>query len=111
MADLLIEFKPKQAFGARGMKMDLPDYVWLSRHRRCCRLPAGFPVDGKDWKPTRSPEPGDSLDPSPGRLTGGSAESTGTGGNALGPHATGRHELFDIVALAIGTLRCRITGA
>jgi hypothetical protein len=68
-------------------------------------------VNGKVWQPVCSPEPGDSLDPSPGRLTGRSAKSTGTGGNALGTHAAGRHELLDVVTLAIGTLWCRIAGA
>ena len=105
MADFLVEFKPKQVFAARG------DENRLARLYLVQAPPAGLPVDGKDWKPDCSPEPGDSLDPSPGRLTGRSAKSTGTGGNTLGPHAAGRHELLDIVTLAIGTLRYRIAGA
>ena len=50
------------------------------------------------------------LDPSAGRLAGRSVKAAGTGGNSLGPHTTGRHQFFDIPALAFRTFGVRIIG-
>jgi len=57
-----------------------------------------------------SPEPGDSLNPSPGGLTGRGTKSTGTGGNTLGSYTAGRHELFDFSTLAFRAFRRGIAG-
>jgi hypothetical protein len=57
-----------------------------------------------------SPEPGDSLNRSPGGFAGRGTKSAGSAGDSLGSYTACRHEFFHISALAFGAFRRGIAG-
>jgi hypothetical protein len=57
-----------------------------------------------------TPGTGDHLYPSAAGLAGRGIKSAGTGGNALGPHTSRRHQLLDIPTLAFRAFGIGVPG-